>query len=196
MGQILHVGIHRRKGPQGGTLAAIGDTGLLAERVEAGGKWELTVWRPTDRNRPEAWERDRPESSLECSRTGRTATFLHNGRPQTVTFRTPLEDRMDLRTTADWVIRPRLLKLPGIAEVIIMGGDKKQYQVLVDPEKLQEYNVSLQEVEQRSRPTTSTPAVAFWKRANRTSRADHWQAWPLAPGRSGRLAQGVGQGKR
>jgi Cu/Ag efflux pump CusA len=58
-----------------------------------------------------------------------------------VTFRKPLEERMDLRTTSDWVIRPRLLKLPGIAEVIIMGGDIKQYQVLVDPAKLQEYNV-------------------------------------------------------
>ena len=54
---------------------------------------------------------------------------------------------MDLRTTSDWVLRPRLLKLPGIAEVIIMGGDIKQYQVLVDPAKLQEYNVSLQEIE-------------------------------------------------
>ena len=45
------------------------------------------------------------------------------------------------------MLRPRLLKLPGIAEVIIMGGDVKQYQVLVDPAKLQEYNVSLQEIE-------------------------------------------------
>jgi CzcA family heavy metal efflux pump len=54
---------------------------------------------------------------------------------------------MDLRTTSDWVLRPRLLKLPGIAEVIIMGGDVKQYQVLVDPAKLQEYNVSLQDIE-------------------------------------------------
>ena len=54
---------------------------------------------------------------------------------------------MDLRTTSDWVLRPRLLKLPGVAEVIIMGGDIKQYQVLIDPAKLQEYNVSLQEIE-------------------------------------------------
>ena len=33
-----------------------------------------------------------------------------------MTFRTPLEDRMDLQTTADWVFRPRILKVPGIAE--------------------------------------------------------------------------------
>src|SRR5262249_7029445 len=76
-----------------------------------------------------------------------TATFSWSGRSHTVTFRSPLGERMDLRTTADWVVRPRLLKLPGIAEVIIMGGDRKQYQVLVDPDKLQEYNVSLQDVE-------------------------------------------------
>ena len=55
--------------------------------------------------------------------------------------------RMELRALADWVIRPRLLKLPGLAEVIVLGGDKKQYQILIDPDKLQEYNVSLQEVE-------------------------------------------------
>ena len=54
---------------------------------------------------------------------------------------------MDLRTSANWLLRPRLLKLPGIAEVIVMGGDVKQYQVLVDPDQLQEYKVSLQEVE-------------------------------------------------
>lgn len=58
-----------------------------------------------------------------------------------------LQQRMELRTLADWVIRPRLLKLPGISEVIVMGGDRKQYQILVDPDKLQEYNVSLHDVE-------------------------------------------------
>ncbi len=58
-----------------------------------------------------------------------------------------LQQRMELRTLADWVIRPRLLKLSGIAEVIVMGGDRKQYQILVDPDQLQEYNVSLHDVE-------------------------------------------------
>ena len=148
MGQILHVGLHRRKGPQGGDLAAVGNTGLLAERVEIEGKPNLTVWRPVVRNRPEAWERVAVQNlTWEGTPSGRTASFIDQGRPQTVTFRTPLEERMDLRTTSDWVIRPRLRKLPGVAEVIIMGGDVKQYQVLVDPAKLQEYNVSLQEIE-------------------------------------------------
>lgn len=148
MGQILHVGVHRRKGPRSGDLAAVGQTGLMAERTGAGEKSALTVWRPRDRNQPETWERvDASNVVWYGDAPGRTATFLHGGRSHAVTFRTPLEERMDLRTTVDWLIRPRLLKLPSIAEVIVMGGDIKQYQVLVDPAKLQEYNVSLQEVE-------------------------------------------------
>jgi HME family heavy-metal exporter len=146
MGQILHVGLHHRHGPQGGELAAVGQTGMVAERTEAQGRPVLTVWRPRNRNDLGSWERVTVENPL-WTLPGRTATFVENGRSHEVTFRNPLEDRMDLRTTADWLIRPRLLKLPGIAEVIIMGGDKKQYQVLVDPDKLQEYDVSLQQVE-------------------------------------------------
>lgn len=59
-----------------------------------------------------------------------------------------VQEQMDLRTTADWVIRPRLLQVSGVAEVLIMGGDRKQYQVLVDPNALLEYDVTLQQVEQ------------------------------------------------
>jgi HME family heavy-metal exporter len=68
---------------------------------------------------------------------------------------------MDMRTTADWLIRPRLLKLPGIAEVIVMGGDKKQYQVLVDPDKLLEYDVSLQQVEAAIRANNLNTSGGF-----------------------------------
>lgn len=145
MGQILHVGIHRRQGPQGGDLAPVRQSGLLAERTEAEGKPALTVWRPRDRNELKSWERVGVEGPF-WTTPGRTATFVWNGRPHEVTFRDPLEERMDLRTTADWLIRPRLLKLPGIAEVIVMGGERKQYQVLVDPDKLLEYDVSLQQI--------------------------------------------------
>lgn len=54
---------------------------------------------------------------------------------------------MDVRTLADWVVRPRLLTIPGVSQVIIMGGGRKQYQVLVNPESLQAYDVTLEEVE-------------------------------------------------
>src|SRR6266480_8149552 len=57
MGQIMHVGLYRTKGPKGGDLAAVGQTGLVAERVDGKGKPALTVWRPHGRHRPEPWER-------------------------------------------------------------------------------------------------------------------------------------------
>src|SRR5262245_10517185 len=147
MGQILHIGLHRRKGPQGGDLASVGQTGLLAERTDAAGRPALTVWRPRTRNDLNTWEQVRVNGIAWDPSSDRMATFTWSSQSHSVTFRSPLEERMDLRTTADWLIRPRLLKLPGIAEVIVMGGDKKQYQVLVDPDKLQEYDVSLQQVE-------------------------------------------------
>ncbi len=119
MGQILHVGVHRRTGPQGGDLAAIGQTGLLAERTMAGDQPNLTVWRPRERNRPEAWERVAVENPVWAERT---VTFAFGGRSHAVTFRTPLEVRKDLRSTTDWLIRPRLLKLPGLGNVADFEG--------------------------------------------------------------------------
>ncbi|QDU59595.1 Nickel and cobalt resistance protein CnrA [Planctomycetes bacterium Pan216] len=147
MGQILHVGIHRRTGPHGGVLTPIAQTGLLAERTHVDGKPSVAVWRSRVRNDLAAWEQleiDHPRWIV----PDRTISFAVEGRTYEVTFPTPLEERMELRTTADWLVRPRLLKLPGIAEVIVMGGDKKQYQVLVDPLKLQEYDVSLHQIEE------------------------------------------------
>lgn len=53
---------------------------------------------------------------------------------------------LDIRTVADWTIRKRLLSVPGVSQVIPIGGGRKQYQVLVDPDKLRAYDLSLQEV--------------------------------------------------
>lgn len=50
---------------------------------------------------------------------------------------------MDLRTLADWTIRPRLKSIGGIANVIVIGGDFKQYQILINPEKLKYYDIDL-----------------------------------------------------
>lgn len=52
----------------------------------------------------------------------------------------------DLRTLADWTFRPRLLSLGGVAQVTVIGGDIKEYQIKLSPEKMKHYNVSLQEV--------------------------------------------------
>jgi CzcA family heavy metal efflux pump len=53
---------------------------------------------------------------------------------------------MDLRAIADWDIRNRLLAVPGVARVFVMGGDQKEFQVLVHPDKLRAYGVTLNEV--------------------------------------------------
>ena len=53
---------------------------------------------------------------------------------------------IDLRTIADWTIRPRLLSTGGVAQVSVLGGDIKEYQVLIDPARMRHYGVSLDEV--------------------------------------------------
>ena len=53
---------------------------------------------------------------------------------------------LDLRTIADWTIRPRLLSTGGVAQVAVLGGDIKEYQILLHPEKMKYYNVSLSEI--------------------------------------------------
>ncbi|MBA3312607.1 MAG: efflux RND transporter permease subunit [Planctomycetaceae bacterium] len=55
---------------------------------------------------------------------------------------------MELGTIADWVVRQRLRTIPGVAEVFVMGGERKQFQVLVNPDSLREYGVSLAEVKE------------------------------------------------
>ena len=52
----------------------------------------------------------------------------------------------DLRTIADWTIRPRLLSTGGVAQVAVMGGDIKEYQILMDPGKMRCHGVSMDEV--------------------------------------------------
>ena len=52
----------------------------------------------------------------------------------------------DLRTIADWTIRPRLLSTGGVAQVAVMGGDIKEYQILMDPGRMRRHGVSMDEV--------------------------------------------------
>ncbi|HAH49709.1 MULTISPECIES: efflux RND transporter permease subunit [Gimesia] len=53
---------------------------------------------------------------------------------------------LEVRTLADWVVRQRLLTIPGVSQVFTMGGGRMQYQVLVDPDKLLKYGVTLHDV--------------------------------------------------
>ena len=67
-------------------------------------------------------------------------------------------DMRNLRTLADWTIRPRLLATGGVAQVAVLGGEIKEYQALIDPAKLKHFGVGLDEViaavEQMNQNTT------------------------------------------
>jgi CzcA family heavy metal efflux pump len=55
---------------------------------------------------------------------------------------------MELRTLADWTIRPRLLSVPGVAQVIAIGGGVKQYQIQLSADKIQSYRLTLSDIEE------------------------------------------------
>ena len=58
---------------------------------------------------------------------------------------------LDLRTLADWTIRPRLLSTGGVAQVAVLGGDIKEYQIQLDPERMRHYGVTLGKILEATR---------------------------------------------
>ena len=68
---------------------------------------------------------------------------------------------MELRTLADWVVRQRLLTIPGVSQVVVMGGERKQFQVLVDPNNLIRYGVTLQQVKSALRESNQNTAGGY-----------------------------------
>jgi len=68
---------------------------------------------------------------------------------------------LDVRTVADTVVRRRLLAVPGVSQVIATGGGQKQYQVLVDPVELREYDVTLGQVENALRRANRNSSAGF-----------------------------------
>jgi CzcA family heavy metal efflux pump len=68
---------------------------------------------------------------------------------------------MDLRTIADWTIRPRLLATGGVSQVVVIGGDYKQYQVLASPQRMKHFNVSLAELIKASDEANLNAAGGF-----------------------------------
>ena len=55
---------------------------------------------------------------------------------------------LEMRTMADWVVRQQMLTVPGVSQVFVMGGDRMQYQVLIDPDKLLKFGVTIHDVEE------------------------------------------------
>jgi len=68
---------------------------------------------------------------------------------------------MDLRTIADWNIRPRLLATGGVSQVIVIGGEYKQYQILASPQKMKYYNISLTELLKASKESNLNASGGF-----------------------------------
>ena len=70
-------------------------------------------------------------------------------------------DPMELRTIADWTIRPQLLAINGVAQVVVIGGEYKQYQILANPQKMRYYNVSIDELMKAAEATNQNSAGGF-----------------------------------
>ena len=73
---------------------------------------------------------------------------------------------MELRTLVDWTIRPHLLAVRGVAEVNVFGGDVRQWQIQVDPEKLHRYGLALDDVVAAARRATGVAGAGFVKTPN------------------------------
>ncbi len=68
---------------------------------------------------------------------------------------------MDLRTLADWVVRPRLMTLTGVSQVVVMGGQVKQYQIMVSADQLQRRGISLEELKHSLSEITDNTTGGF-----------------------------------
>ncbi|MEW8200212.1 MAG: efflux RND transporter permease subunit, partial [Candidatus Thiodiazotropha endolucinida] len=79
-----------------------------------------------------------------------------------IALKSDSHNAMELKSTADWVLRRRLLSIPGVAEVIPNGGQTKQYQVLIKPERLAAYKISLNEVTNALGATNNNSSAGFY----------------------------------
>jgi CzcA family heavy metal efflux pump len=73
---------------------------------------------------------------------------------------------MELRTLVDWTVRPRLMAVPGVADVNVFGGQVRQLQLLIDPDKLVRYHLSLQDVLAAASRATGVRGAGFIENDN------------------------------
>lgn len=73
---------------------------------------------------------------------------------------------MELRTFADWTVKPRLLSVPGVARCIVFGGQVRQLQIQVQPERLRAYGLSISDVLSAARLSTGVTGAGFVENAN------------------------------
>ena len=151
MGQIMIAGMTRRTGPGGGMLLQLPNTDLWLEfDPKVNSQTEPVLWKAESRDF-DSWQKQ-PVLEMQFADESISVSFeniVHGkkfARTITVDQPTAIQQSMQLHTIAEWVVRPRLLQVPGAAEVFIQGGDRKQYQVLIDPPALLEHGVSLYDV--------------------------------------------------
>jgi len=74
---------------------------------------------------------------------------------------------LDLRSIADWTIRPRLLSISGIAQVIPIGGGVEQYQILLDSKKIRSKNLSIEDIDENLRHISENTTGGFVNQQNK-----------------------------
>ena len=79
---------------------------------------------------------------------------------------------MELNDIAQWIIRPQLLSVPGVADVIVFGGQTRQLQIQVDPAKLMRYGLSMQDVMAAARVSTGVRGAGFIENDNQRIAVD------------------------
>lgn len=73
---------------------------------------------------------------------------------------------MDMRTLADWTLKPRLLAVPGVATVAVFGGEAKEFQIQIRPERLIKYGLALSDILDVARRATGVRGAGFIDNAN------------------------------
>jgi CzcA family heavy metal efflux pump len=122
------------------------DTDIFIDRQIVAEKIALAIDRMPESVRPQL----APISSI-------MGQIMHVGMHSDTGETSPIE----IRTLADWVVRQRLLTIPGVAQIVTMGGGRKQFQVLVDPELLLRYGIGLEDVEVAVRRSNSNATGGY-----------------------------------
>jgi CzcA family heavy metal efflux pump len=84
-------------------------------------------------------------------------------------YSTGSSSTMDIRTLVDWTVKMRLLAVHGVSNVVVIGGDVKQYQVQVDPEKLRQYDVTLNQVVDAAKNSNANASGGVLRNSERES---------------------------
>ncbi len=83
------------------------------------------------------------------------------GEMMIIAIESDTKNGMELRTIAEWTVRPRLLSIAGVAQVTTIGGDVKEYQILADQNKMRHYKISMQELEEASKNINENSSGGF-----------------------------------